>query len=59
LPLEVMGANGTQVPVSFNIPTGTSLSGLQLYLQIHGLKYETEASVQVNGGPWIPINNTT
>jgi cytochrome c553 len=59
LPLEVMGANGTQVPVSFNIPTGTSLSGLQLYLQIHGLKYETEASVQVNGGAWLPINTST
>lgn len=59
LPLEVMGAAGTQVPVSFNIPTGTSLSGLQLYLQIHGLKFETEASVQVNGGAWLPINTST
>ena len=54
-----MGAAGTQVPVSFNIPSGTSLTGLQLYLQIHGLKYETEASVKVNGGAWLPINTST
>jgi hypothetical protein len=59
LPVEVMGPAGTQVPVSFNIPSGTNLSGLQLYLQIHGLKYETEASVRVNGGAWLPINTST
>jgi len=60
LPVEVMGANPTTVPVSFTIPSGSNLSGkLQLWLQIHGLEYQTQASVQVNGGAWIPINDST
>jgi hypothetical protein len=62
LPIQIMGSNGTIKSVTFNIPSGTSVSGqLQLQMQIHNLKYETEASVQVNGGSWIPINtpNTT
>lgn len=60
LPIEVMGAAGTTVPVTVTIPSGTNVSGqLQLSLQIHGLKYQTEASVQFNGGTWIPINSST
>ena len=59
LPLEVMGPAGTTVGASFTLPPGSNLNGLQLWLQIHGLKYETEASVQVNGGAWIPINSST
>ncbi len=48
------------MPVSFSLPSGANLSGnLQLWMQIHGLKYQTEASVQVNGGAWIPINDST
>jgi len=60
LPLEVMGAAGATVPVSVSIPAGSNLNGqVQLWLQVHGLKYETEASVQVNGGAWTPINTST
>lgn len=60
LPVEVFGPANTTVPVSFSIPSGSNLSGqLQLWLQIHDLKYQTEASVQVNGGAWMPINNST
>jgi hypothetical protein len=60
LPLEVMGTNGTTVSTSFNIPAGSNLNGqLRLWLQVHGLKYQTQGSVQVNGGNWIPINDTT
>jgi len=60
LPLEVMGSAGSTVPVTVNVPAGSNVGGqLQLWLQIHGLKYETEASVQVNGGSWIPINTST
>ncbi len=62
LPVEVMGVGtaATQVPVSFNIPSGSNLNGqVQLWLQIHGLKFQTEASVQLNGGAWLPINDST
>jgi hypothetical protein len=60
LPVEVMGATPTTVPVTFTIPSGSNLTGqLQLWLQIHGLEYQSQASVQVNGGPWLPINDTT
>jgi hypothetical protein len=62
LPIEVMGANGTTAPVSFSIPAASAslLSGAQtLSLQIHGLKYQTEASLQVNNSSWIPINSST
>jgi len=60
LPVEVMGANSATAPVSFTIPSGTNVSGpLQLWLQIHGLEYQTQASVRVNNGSLIPINDTT
>ncbi len=60
LPIEVIGPNGTQQAASFNIPTGSNLSGtMQLSMQIHNLTYETEASVQVNSSGWMPINSTT
>ena len=60
LPVEVFGATPTTVPVTFSIPSGSNLSGqLQLWLQIHGLEYQTQASVQANGGAWIPINDST
>jgi cytochrome c553 len=55
-----MGATPTTVPVTFSLPSGSNLSGqLQLWLQIHGLEYQTQASVQANGGAWIPINDST
>ncbi len=60
LPLEVLGPDGTVVTTRFNIPDGPNLNRrLKLWLQIHGLKYETEASFQLNGGDWIPINSST
>ena len=58
LPVEVIGPDGFTQTVQVNVPTvpgGT----LRLWLQIHGLKYQTEASVQVNSSAWIPINDTT
>jgi hypothetical protein len=62
LPIEVMGSAGTTTSISLTIPSSSAayLGGIQtLSLQIHGLKYETEASVQVNGSAWLPINSTT
>jgi hypothetical protein len=57
LPIEVVGPAGTISTASFTISQGTNLGGaLQLYLQIHNLKYDTEASVQVNHSAWMPIS---
>ena len=48
------------VRVSFTIPAGTNLNGqLQLWMQIHGLRYQTQASVNLNNSGWMPINNNT
>ena len=52
LPIEVIGYNRTTAWVSFSIPTGTNLNGLSLWLKIHGLRSQNQASVQLNGGPW-------
>src|SRR5579864_2562020 len=60
LPVEVVGLDGTTKTVSFNVPAGANLTGtMQLALQIHGLKYETQASVQLNNSAWMPINSST
>jgi hypothetical protein len=60
LPVEVIGLDGTTKTVSFRAPAGANLSGAtQLSLQIHGLKYETEASMQLNNSAWTPINSST
>ena len=60
LPVEVIGLDGTTSTVSFNIPQGANLNGpIKLLMQIHGLEYQTEASVQINGSGWTPINSAT
>lgn len=57
LPVEVMGASGTTASVAVNVPSGANVSGpLALWMQIHGLKYDTEASVQVNNSAWLPLS---
>lgn len=60
LPIEVMGSNGTTSSVQVTVPSGANVSGtIQLQLQIHGLEYQNQASVKVNGSAWIPLNNST
>ncbi len=60
LPLEVLGANGTTASALVNIPVGSNLNGqLSLWMQIHGLRTETQASVQVNNSAWMPISDST
>jgi len=60
LPVEVIGPVGTTATTSVTIPTGSNLSGpLSLWMQIHGLRFETQASVQVNSSGWMPISDST
>ena len=60
LPVEVIGPNGTTASAAVTIPSGANLSGqLLLWMQIHGLRSNTQASVQVNNSPWMPISNST
>ena len=56
LPLEVVGLDGKTVSANFTIPVGSNLSGATLWMKIHGLHYDTQASVQVNNGAWMPIS---
>ncbi len=59
LPVEVIGPDGFVISVPFNLPSSSSLSGLSLYLQVHGLRYQGQASFQLNSAGWLPINDTT
>ena len=58
LPIEVLGA-GTTVSRTVALPTGQPESVRSLWLQIHGLRYADQASVQINTSAWIPLNNNT
>ena len=52
-----MGENGTTTSVPFTLPVDTDLTAsLQFSLQVHDIKYETEASVQLNASPFVSIN---
>ena len=59
LPIEVLGADGTAVSRTIALQEGQAESVRSLWLQIHGLRYADQASVQLNAGAWIPLNNTT
>jgi hypothetical protein len=60
LPLEVIGPNGMTVSASFTVGSGANLGGpTTLTMQIHGLRFDGQASVQVNGSSWMTIANST
>jgi hypothetical protein len=60
LPIEVMGPVSMSKTVSVTIPSSSSISGpLNLWVQIHGLEYETQASVRINSGSLIALNSQT
>ena len=59
LPIEVLGANGTTVSRTVALQAGQAESVRSLWLQIHGLRYADQASVQINTSTWIPLNNNT
>src|ERR1700722_18905783 len=59
LPIEVLGADGTTVSRTFALQQAPADSVRFLWLQIHGLRYADQASVQVNQSAWIPLQNKT
>jgi len=59
LPIEVLGADGMTVSRIIALQDGQAESVRSLWLQIHGLRYADQASVQVNTSAWVPLNNTT
>jgi hypothetical protein len=59
LPIEVFDADRTTVSRTFALQDGQAETARSLWLQIHGLRYADQASVQVNAGAWIPLNNNT
>ncbi|MGC2182055.1 MAG: hypothetical protein WA637_02100, partial [Terriglobales bacterium] len=54
LPIEVLGADGTTVSRTVTLPAGQAESVRSLWLQVHGLRYADQASVQVNTSAWMP-----
>ncbi len=59
LPLEIMGPPGFQANVTVDLPQASARQVTSLWLQVHGLEYPDLASVRVNHGPWVPLNNQT
>jgi hypothetical protein len=59
LPVEVLGAAGETVSRSIALLPAQAESVQSLWLQMHGLRYADQGSVQVNTGDWIPLNNNT
>lgn len=58
LPIEVLGEDGTVQAVWLYLPVCCS-GPMRLWMQVHGLSYEGEASVQINDSAWIPLRNDT
>jgi len=59
LPIEVLGSDGTTTSRTFTLTASQCDSVRSLWLQVHGLRYQTQASVQVNSSVWIPLRNDT
>jgi hypothetical protein len=59
LPVEIMGPDGTVASVTIELPPASARQVSSLWLQIHGLEYADMASVRVNAGNWISLNNGT
>lgn len=54
LPIEVLGPTGTTETVAI---TDSVKGATYLDLRMHGLTYPNKASVKVNDGVWLPLNN--
>ena len=57
LPIEIMGADGSEVAVPIELPPDSARQVKSLWLQVHGLEYPDLASVCVNNAQWVSLNN--
>jgi hypothetical protein len=59
LPVEIMGPEGFVAAITVDLPQTSARQVKSLWLQVHGLEYPDLASVRVNNGPWVSLNNQT
>jgi cytochrome c553 len=59
LPVEVLGLPGTIETVSLTLTAEQAQSAARLWLQTHNIRYPEKASVRINGGAWIALNNAS
>lgn len=59
LPVEVLGEDGTTATRTVTLSEAQCESVTGLWLQVHGVRYPGQASVQVNASPWMPLTNET
>jgi hypothetical protein len=59
LPVEIAGDAGTVVNVTAYVPHGFGRQVRSLWMQVHGLAYGGMASVRINHGQWLLLNNET
>lgn len=57
LPIEVLGEDGTTVSTAVTLQSEQAESVHSLWLQINGLRYPNQGSVQLSSCAWIPLNN--
>lgn len=59
LPIEVLGAEGTEKQIQLYLTSDQANRAQRLWLQTHNIRYPEKASVKINNGVWTPLNNTT
>lgn len=59
LPIEVLGAEGTLVSVTLTLTGAQAMAAQRLWLQTHNVRYPEKASVRINSGAWLALNNST
>lgn len=59
LPVEIVGLGGTIESRTVRLTAAQSESVRSLWLQVHGVRYSEQASVQVNASAWFPLSNDT
>ena len=57
LPIEMIGDEGLTKSVKVNVVDASKVKGL--WMLVNNLSYENKASVKINNGAWVKLNNTT